>query len=93
MKFTNEGGLITLSIASEGNKVLFKISDTGIGIPPNQLSAVFDRYMTDSDKDKKGTGLGLAIANKIMELHSSKIYVLSKLNEGTTFSFSLPVHI
>ncbi len=93
LKFTNEGGFITLSIASEGDKVLFKISDTGIGIPPNQLSAVFDRYMTDSDKDKKGTGLGLAIANKIMELHSSKIYVLSKLNEGTTFSFSLPVHI
>jgi len=41
---------------------------------------------------KKGTGLGLAIANKIMELHNSKLNVASKVNEGTTFSFSLPIY-
>ena len=91
LKFTPEGGLIELDIEQDGNHLKFRISDTGVGIPEEQLSAVFDRYSTNSIS-KKGTGLGLAIAQKIMELHDSKLSVSSKINEGTTFSFSLPVY-
>lgn len=91
LKFTPEGGLIELAIQQEDKQLKFRITDTGVGIPEEQLSAVFDRYTTDSGS-KKGTGLGLAIAHKIMELHNSKLSVSSKVNEGTTFSFVLPVY-
>jgi len=92
LKFTPEGGLIELGIAQEGKHLKFRITDTGVGIPAEQLSAVFDRYKTMKNGGKKGTGLGLAIANKIMELHDSSLDVRSKVNEGTTFSFSLPIY-
>lgn len=93
LKFTPEGGLIELGIDHDGKQLKFRITDTGVGIPEEQLSAVFDRYATSKDGAKKGgTGLGLAIANKIMELHNSKLYVRSQVNKGTTFSFSLPVY-
>lgn len=92
LKFTPENGTIAFTIQQSGNHLKFEISDTGVGIPEEQLSAVFDRYATMKNSGKKGTGLGLAIANKIMELHDSKLSVSSKVNEGTTFSFHLPVY-
>jgi len=82
-----------LGIEQDGKHLKFRITDTGVGIPEEQLSAVFDRYATmKNGAVKKGTGLGLAIANKIMELHNSTLNVRSKVNEGTTFSFSLPIY-
>jgi len=91
LKFTPEGGRIAVDISQDKEHVHCKISDTGVGIAENELNSVFDRYHKSGQKNKKGTGLGLAIANKIIELHNSKINVFSKSGEGTTFSFNLPL--
>lgn len=93
LKFTEPGGTIKISLTETPDKKIgFQISDTGVGISPNDLSTVFERYKTSEKNPKSGTGLGLAIANKIMELHNTRISVFSKLDQGTTFSFVLPVY-
>ncbi len=95
LKFTPKGGLIKIAVESSNSEgIRFSISDTGIGIHENELSAIFERYHTHRDEEKrmKGTGLGLAIANRIVELHNSTISVKSKLNQGTVFSFNLPAY-
>ena len=95
VKFTPEGGKITLQVSSnEVGGIHFSISDTGVGIAEKDLSAIFERYHTNTNDEVrvKGTGLGLAIANKIIQLHNSTIDVTSKLNHGTSFSFNLPAY-
>ncbi len=91
IKNTPEQGEVKIIPANEGNRVSVKISDTGIGIPEDQISRIFDRfYQTDPSRTgATGAGLGLSIAQKILELHGSKLSVQSVLNQGTTFSFSL----
>ncbi len=72
--------------------VTFSITDTGIGIPADKLDIIFDNFsQASSDTTRKfgGTGLGLAITKKLLEMHSSQIKVVSKVDEGSTFSFTL----
>ncbi len=96
IKFTPEGGKVTISLNADHQQVEVKIADTGPGISEKEQSYIFERYrqttQTDNAVKDKGAGLGLAIAKKIMEIHNSTIRVISKPNEGAAFLFSLPVH-
>lgn len=93
VKFTNEGGTINFGVEETRYDVSVMISNTGPGIPPEDIRFVFDRfYKTDKSRsmDKKGMGLGLFIAKTIMRLHGGDIYVDSRVNEITTFTIRLP---
>ncbi len=93
-KFTPEQGKITLRIALQrGNLLLFSVSDTGLGIPPTQQSAIFEEFQQLSRTNQQGgTGLGLAIARRLVELHGGTIWVESagRPGLGSTFCFTLP---
>ncbi len=93
LKFTPEGGEVVVKIEVENDAVEVTIQDSGPGIKKENQSLIFERYrQTKVGQEKEGSGLGLAIVKKIMEIHDSSIKVLSKPNEGTSFSFSLPVY-
>ena len=79
--------------SDEGDAVSVRVTDTGYGIPPEDLPHIFERFYRvekSRARDKGGTGLGLAITQKILELHGSTLAVQSTLGQGTTFSFALP---
>ena len=89
-KYTPEGGTVTLSAAQEGGVVRVTVRDTGIGIGPEDLPHVFDRfYKADKSHHSRGTGLGLAIAYEIMKNLGEEMTVTSTLGEGSAFSFTL----
>jgi len=69
------------------------VTDTGVGIAPEDQEAVFEefRQVGTSDKKVEGTGLGLALSRKFIELHGGKIWVESQVGEGSTFTFTVPV--
>jgi signal transduction histidine kinase len=90
IKFTPKGGRITIGVSAEGSKVRFDISDTGPGIPPEQLSNIFGRFWQAKRADSRGIGLGLSIAKGIVEAHGEQLRVTSTLGVGSTFSFTLP---
>ena len=95
LKFTPEGGNVTIALREMDNTVEVKIADTGPGIPENEQSFIFERYRKSErvkNEKQQGAGLGLAIAKKILELHDATIKVNSRLNEGTTFLFQLPAY-
>ena len=94
LKFTPDGGTITIEMKSSHKSVSVAVKDTGAGIPENEIEEIFERYKqakSEPKKSKEGAGLGLAIAKKIVELHDSAIQVVSKPNLGTTFQFQLPL--
>ncbi|MCM8822820.1 MAG: GAF domain-containing sensor histidine kinase [Candidatus Omnitrophica bacterium] len=84
-----DGGELKISFEPEDGIVKIKISDTGIGIPQENLEKIFEPFFT-TDK-KKGTGIGLALTKRIVESHSGKINVESKPGSGTSFTIELPV--
>lgn len=93
MKFTPEGGRITLTARRETDHVEIAVVDTGIGIRPEDQQAVFEEFRqihSDYAKKQEGTGLGLTLARKFVELHGGRIDVKSELGRGSTFSFTLP---
>lgn len=93
VKFTNEGGTIHFGVEETRYDISVMITNTGPGIPPEDIRFVFDRfYKTDKSRsiDKKGMGLGLFITKTIMRLHGGDIYVESRVNEFTTFTIRLP---
>ena len=93
VKFTPEDGKITIKTHTEDNVIQVDISDTGIGIPPDSLSMLFEEfYRVDNPINQlvKGTGLGLSLVKHIIEAHKGKIWVESKPGKGSTFSFTLP---
>ncbi len=93
IKYTPEGGTITLGMKNEGKQCILSVTDTGPGISPEELTRVFDRFYR-CDKARKseisGHGLGLSIARIIAVAHGGKIRVRSKVGAGTTFSVLLP---
>jgi signal transduction histidine kinase len=94
IKYTPAGGHITLTVKSLGDHVLTEISDSGIGIPREELPKVFDEFYrgTNVPKDiQTGSGLGLSIAKQIVETHKGKIWVTSEMGLWTKFSFTIPV--
>jgi signal transduction histidine kinase len=92
IKFTPEGGKITITTRKLEGAVGVDITDTGIGIPEGDLPHVFERfYKGDRARSEAGTGMGLAIAKHVVEAHGGKISVESREGKGSTFSFSLPL--
>lgn len=83
------GGTITLRLRLDGNNVALDVSDTGVGIPAENLSKIFEPYFTT--KGEKGTGLGLTIVYKIMREHHGDVTVSSQVGVGTTFTLLFPV--
>jgi signal transduction histidine kinase len=97
IKFTPEGGSVTLSLHQQDADAVIEISDTGIGIAPEEVSRVFDRfYQSDPSRtnNDKGTGfgLGLSIAQWIVNAHNGAISVESEVGKGTTFRICIPVY-
>jgi signal transduction histidine kinase len=97
LKFTKEGAEISVGakLEDDGQHIVAWIQDTGIGIPPDDLAKVFDRFFQVKEgemKKPKGTGLGLAIVYEIVKLHNGKIWVESTLGKGSTFKFTLPIY-
>lgn len=93
IKFTSEGGSVSVDLHKLGDIIEFKISDTGIGIAEEDQSHVFERfYKADKSRKRsnKGSGLGLSITKKIVNMHHGTISIQSKLGAGTTFTVSLP---
>ncbi len=92
IKFTAHGGSISISVKKQEDAVCFAIHDTGVGIEPEFLVRIFERfYKTDKARATSGTGLGLSIARHTVEAHGGKIWAESKLGEGSTFYFLLPI--
>jgi signal transduction histidine kinase len=90
IKFTPQGGTVTISTRTTDDSVEFTVSDTGRGIPADQLSHVFDRYWKAGPGGKVGSGLGLYIAKCIVEAHGGRIWVESASGRGSSFTFTLP---
>lgn len=95
LKFTPEGGTVSLTIQASADLVWMEVADTGIGIAAHELPLIFDRYRRSKQEarfSQGGSGLGLAIVRKILELHNTRIQVHSQKDRGTRFSFSLPLY-
>jgi two-component system sensor histidine kinase BaeS len=93
LRYTPEGGRIILSVKAEVNTINLRVQDNGVGIAPEDLPYVFDRfYRSDKARQRHGgeSGLGLAIARSIVEAHGGSLSVESTLGEGTTFTIALP---
>jgi heavy metal sensor kinase len=91
MKYTPSGGKVFVEISEEKNQAKVIISDTGIGIPKDELPRIFERfYRINKARNQGGFGLGLSIAKSIVEAHRGIIEVESELDKGTTFKISLP---
>ncbi len=91
VKFTPEGGCVTMSLRMERGHAVFTVSDTGPGIPAGQLPHVFEQFWQADRAGRNGTGLGLAIAHGIVAAHGGRIWVESVHEQGTTFYFALPL--
>jgi signal transduction histidine kinase len=94
IKFTPQNGKITIKANRKNGMVQIDVQDTGIGIPPDALSSIFEEfYRVDNpiNQQEKGTGLGLSLVKYIIEAHKGKIWVESKFGKGSTFSFTIPV--
>jgi two-component system, OmpR family, phosphate regulon sensor histidine kinase PhoR len=91
IKFTDAGGSIKVSVRKQDNNILFSVSDTGIGIPANEIQRIFERfYKVNKARDDEGVGLGLAISRHIIAAHGGRIWVESVEGKGSTFFFTLP---
>jgi two-component system, cell cycle sensor histidine kinase PleC len=94
VKFTPEGGRVEISSAQEGNTLVFRITDTGIGIPQRDIEKLgrpFEQVENQFTKSKGGSGLGLAISKSLVELHGGELTIDSVLNTGTTVTVTLPL--
>ncbi|WP_416234286.1 cell wall metabolism sensor histidine kinase WalK [Lactobacillus mulieris] len=93
IKYSPDGGVITVGLTQSQNQIILSISDQGLGIPKKDLNKIFDRfYRVDKARSREqgGTGLGLAIAKEIVEAHKGKIWADSQEGKGSTFYISLP---
>lgn len=92
-RYTPEGGTVTIIAKEQNGDFLFSVQDTGMGIAPEDVNKIFDRfYRTDRSRDREsgGSGLGLAITKALVDAHGGWIKVESQLNKGTTFTIMLP---
>jgi signal transduction histidine kinase len=89
IKYTGEGGAITVKAEDRGHEILVSFVDTGIGIPEDHITHIFDAFYRVS-RDSKGSGLGLAIAKTIIEGHGGRIWAENGPVKGSVFSFTLP---
>jgi two-component system, OmpR family, phosphate regulon sensor histidine kinase PhoR len=92
VKFTPPGGEVILAARAEDDSVCFSVSDNGVGIPPDDLERIFERfYKADRARSGGGTGLGLSISRHLVEAHGGKIWAESIEGQGSTFYFTIPL--
>jgi signal transduction histidine kinase len=93
IKFTPEGGRIEVRAVPVEENVEVSVSDTGVGIAPEDQEAIFEEFRQVGTAAKKveGTGLGLALSRKFIELHGGRIWVKSQVGAGSTFTFTIPM--
>jgi signal transduction histidine kinase len=95
LKFTRQGH-VEIRVERQGEMLLYRVSDTGIGIPPDQIQNLFTEFRQVDPtiaRDFGGTGLGLSITRKFVELHGGRIWVESQLGTGSTFLFIIPLRL
>jgi len=95
LKFTRAGEVL-IGASRQGDDVVYRVSDTGIGIPPEEIDNVFGEFrQVDATVTRQfgGTGLGLSISKKFIEMHGGRIWVESRLGVGSTFFFSVPLRV
>jgi signal transduction histidine kinase len=93
IKHTNAGDEICIDARVEEGKMLISVKDTGVGIPPEFLDKIFDKFIQikGPDAEVRGTGLGLVIVKEIVEAHKGRVWCESKLDVGSNFTFTLPL--
>jgi signal transduction histidine kinase len=93
LKFTPEGGRIEVRAAVRDGSAKIAVTDTGVGIAPEDQATVFEefRQVGAASQRVEGTGLGLAISRKFIELHGGRIWVDSEIGKGSTFAFTVPL--
>ena len=94
IKYTKQGGHVNVSLNKAGKDIRFKVVDTGIGIPPEDIDRIFEKFYrikTDETRSISGSGLGLSIVKGIVEAHNGTTHMESPPGQGTTFIVSLPV--
>jgi len=95
IKFTDEGE-VAIKAASVNGSVTLSVHDTGPGIAEADQRKIFEEFQqadSSTTKEKGGTGLGLAISKRIVEMHGGRLWVESSLGHGSTFSFTVPIHV
>jgi signal transduction histidine kinase len=92
VKFTPEGGRIEVQAVPANGAVEVSVTDTGVGIAPEDQEAIFEefRQVGQAERKREGTGLGLSLARRFVELHGGRLWVKSEVGHGSTFTFSLP---
>jgi len=96
VKFSPNGGRVTIQALSEGANVHLIVADQGIGIPERQLSQIFETfYQIDGSTTRRfgGLGLGLTVVNRIVDAHKGEIWVESEVDRGSVFHVLLPKHV
>lgn len=91
IRYSYENSSVIITILNKGNALHFAVQDFGVGIPPQYLNKIFDRYFRIPGNKSEGTGLGLSICKEFMNAQGSDIKVVSDFGSGSTFSFDLPV--
>ena len=92
IKFSNPGGSVNVTVENHNSELLFQVSDHGTGIRAEAIKHLFERFFrAEGEMARGGTGLGLYISKQIVEAHGGRIWVESKLGQGSTFSFTLPL--
>ena len=92
-RFTDQGG-VSIMACADADQVLFSVSDTGVGIPPEELERIFEEFHQADGSIRRrhgGAGLGLAISRRFVELHGGRIWAQSEVGRGSTFHFALPL--
>lgn len=90
LKFTPTGGEVRVAVVESEEQIEISVTDTGPGVPKDQMSRIFERFAQLGNKDRTGIGLGLYISKSLVESHKGKLWVTSTLGEGSKFSFTLP---
>jgi signal transduction histidine kinase len=91
LKFTARGGTIRVETERGANQLCCAVHDTGSGIPPQMLEAIFQRFWQARANDRRGVGLGLHITRCIVEAHRGRIWAESTQGVGSTLRFTLPI--
>jgi len=91
LKFTPSGGEVVLALRVEADRAIIRVSDTGPGIPADEVTHVFDRFFRGRDVRAGGSGIGLTVARELVRAHGGDIQITSEPAQGTTFTVSLPM--
>ena len=95
LKFTQQGR-VEIAVELQGDLLVYRVADTGIGIPPDKIESVFAEFRQGDAtiaSEFGGTGLGLSITKKFVEMHGGRIWVESELGRGSTFFFAIPLRL